>query len=254
MITWKFWPEKRFSDVYENIYIRTFVEDWFHIVEVMARELAGKEKLLDVGCGEGHTTKQILDRLNEPYICDLLEPNQQTLATAQGVLSIENHIGELYPKTLREFVPHKKYEAIFTSHTNYYWGANEDDYNIQLQKLIDSVAENGKLLILTLPEQSDHYKVMLRSIYPSFDYAEYIEDFYKKTGFKVRVENLRMRFYVGDFFITKGLYNTKVFYCFIHAQDIYPSDDEAKEFLKRISQYQKDGYIDFKDRLIVVEK
>lgn len=257
MANWHFWGEKEFSDVYENIYIRSVVEDWFNIVFVLAKEInkkKGKKNILDVGCGEGHTTKQILDRISGQYTCDLLEPNQNALQTAEAFLTPENNIGGIYPRALATFNPDKKYDVIFTSHTNYYWALNQKDYDRQLKKAAEMLAPKGKLMILTLPEKSDHYNIMLRQIYPTFNYAEYIMSFYKKLGYKVTVQKLHMKMYVGDILSTDKTFDLKTFYRFIHNTDAYPNEKETKEFLTKIKKFQKNNHLDFRDYLIVVER
>lgn len=159
---WNFWGDKEFSDIYENIYIRSFIEDWFGIVAEMVREIdsvgSSKKLVLDVGCGEGHTTKQILDRISGDYVCDLLEPDANALTSAEAYLTPENNIGERFPRSLATFKSEKKYDVIFTSHTNYYWALNQKDYDQQLTKISSLLADTGKLLILTLPEESGHYR------------------------------------------------------------------------------------------------
>lgn len=257
MAKWHFWGEKEFSDVYENIYIRSVMEDWYNIVFEMVKQLSAPKKenkqILDIGCGEGHTTKQVLDRVEGTYTCDLLEPNENALNSAEAFLTPENNIGALYPRTLSTFKTNKKYDVVFTSHTNYYWALNQKDYDAQLTKLADLIDKNGKLIILTLPEESDHYKIMLRQTYPSFNHAQYIVNFYKKLGLKVEVKKLKMRMYVGDILSTKKFFDLKIFYRFIHNTDSFPSDEESKEFLKKIQKYQKNNYLDFKDYLITIK-
>lgn len=259
MAKWHFWGEKEFSDVYENIYIRSVMEDWFSIIFEIVKEFrkvkkVGKKQILDIGSGEGHTTKQILDRLDENYECDLLEPNENALASAEAFLTPENNIGKSYPRTLATFKPDKKYDIVFTSHTNYYWAINQKDYDAQLTKLLSFLDKNGKLMILTLPEESDHYRIMLRQTYPSFNYAQYIISFYKKLGLNVKAKKLKMKMYMGDILSTKKFFDLKIFYRFIHNTDSFPSDKESREFLKKIQKYQKNKHLDFKDYLIVVSK
>ncbi|OGZ21416.1 MAG: hypothetical protein A2W55_00855 [Candidatus Nealsonbacteria bacterium RIFCSPHIGHO2_02_38_10] len=256
MAKWHFWGEKEFSDVYENIYIRSYVEDWFNIVFEVVREIdslgADKKQILDVGCGEGHTTKQILDRIDGEYICDLLDPDENALTSAEAFLTPENVVGEVFHRTLATFKPSKKYDVVFTSHTNYYWALNEKDYGAQLKKLSTFLNEKGKLIILTLPEESDHYRIAVSKIYPEFNYGEYIIKFYEDLGLKVDVKKLNMKMYVGDILSTKSLFDLKIFYRFIHNTDAFPSDEEGRKFLELIKKYQVNNYLDFKDCLIVV--
>ena len=260
MAKWHFWGEKEFSDVYENIYIRGLNEDWLNIVFSIAKEISNykpfnkKIRLLDIGCGEGHTTKQILDRVERPYICDLVEPNKDALAIAEANLTPENNIRTIYNRLLATFQPEHKYDIIFTIHTNYYWSLNEKDYQEQLKKLMGLLDKGGKLLILTLPEESDHYKIMLRKIYPEFNYAQYIIDFYKKLKFNNRIMKLKIRIYIGDILSTKKLFDLKSFYRFIHNTNLYPCEKESKKFLDKIKKHQKNNYLDFKDYLIIVTK
>jgi ubiquinone/menaquinone biosynthesis C-methylase UbiE len=253
MTQWYFWGDKKISDIYENIYVRTFVEDWFKIIEKIANEIKGK-MLLDVGCGEGHTTKQVLDRITHNYVCDILEPNENALNSAGKFLSFENNVGTSYLATLSGFMPEKKYDTVFTSHTNYYWSVEDKDFKRQLDKLVNLVKKGGRLLILTLPEQSGHYKVMLRQIYPSFNYSRYIIDYYKKQGQSVRVIRFKMRLFVGDILANKHFYDLDNFYKFIHNTHSPPNADERVQFKGKLMKYQKEGYLDFKDELIIVSK
>ncbi|MBI2108939.1 MAG: methyltransferase domain-containing protein [Parcubacteria group bacterium] len=257
MAKWHFWGEKEFSDVYENMYIRALNEDWINIIAEIVKEVdsvkvKGRKQILDVGCGEGHTTKQVLDRIKGNYTCDLLEPNENALASAEAFLEPENNVGELFPRSLASFNPQKKYDTIFTSHTNYYWALNQKDYDRQLKKLVTFLKPKGKLLILTLPEKSAHYQIMLHQIYPTFNYAEYIMSFYKKLNLKVKAKKLKMRMFVGDILNTTKTFDLKIFYRFIHNTDSFPKDSEAKTFLNKIKKYQRSNYLDFKDYLIVI--
>lgn len=254
MTEWVFWGDRQISGVYENIYLRTFVEDWFNIVKDLAKEVKGKY-LLDVGCGEGHTTKQLLNRLKIDYVCDILEPNEKALNFAKTFLSFENKIGESFANSLASLKTTKKYDTVFTSHTNYYWASKENDFKNQLDKIFSLVKSDGKLMILTLPEESDHYNIMLKQVYPKFNYSSYIINYYKNKGLKVKVVRFKMRMFVGDMLDNNGnFYDINNFYKFIHNTSSTPSKEEALQFLEKIKKYQKKGYLDFKDELIVVSK
>jgi len=253
MTEWVFWGDRQIVSVYGNIYLRTFVEDWFKIVDAMAKEVKG-ERLLDLGCGEGHTTKQILDRLKQNYTCDLIEPNESALKSAKSFLSFENNIGDTFINTLASLKSNKRYDTIFTSHTNYYWASDEEDYKKQLDKIISLLDKGGRLMILTLPKESDHYNIMLRQVYPAFNYAEYIIQYYKSKGFNVKTIRFKMRMFVGDMLSNGKLYEVNNFYKFIHNVDSFPTKGESLKFLQKIKKYQKEGYLDFKDELIIISK
>jgi SAM-dependent methyltransferase len=253
MTEWTFWGDRQLVSVYGNIYLRTFVDDWFKIVDTLAKQIKGNE-ILDLGCGEGHTTKQVLDRLTREYSCDLVEPDEKALNSAKAFLSFENNVGDLFVNTLGSFKPLKKYDSVFTSHTNYYWANEEKEFCSQLDKAISLVKKGGRLLILTLPEKSDHYNIMIRQVYPKFNYAEYLSNYYSSKGFKVKLINFKMRMYVKDIITNKGTYELKNFFRFIHNTDSLPSEKEEKLFLENIKKFQKKGYLDFKDQLILVDK
>lgn len=253
MTEWVFWGDRKIEGVYENIYLRTFTADWFNIVERIASLFKGK-KFLDIGCGEGHTTKQILDRLEQDYLCDILEPNEKALLSAKEFLSFENKIGDSFLDTLESLKFKNQYDTVFTSHTNYYWSDNEEDYKKQLDKAISLVKSDGQLIILTLPENSDHYNIMLKQVYPSFNYSSYIKNYYKEKGLKIKSISFKMRMFIGDIITNKNYYDLGNFYKFIHNTDKFPNKEEAFRFLQKIKKYQNRGYLDFKDELLIITR
>lgn len=249
MTKWVFWGDRQILGVYGNIYLRTNVEDWFKIISGVAKEFRGSE-FIDIGCGEGHSIKQILDRLKAGYSCDLLEPNRKALNSAKKFLSFENNPGKKFCNSLSGLKIKKEYDTVFTSHTNYYWTQDIQDFNNQLIKF---VCLGKKGLILTLPENSDHYKIMLHQVYPKFNYAGHITDFYKKSGFNVKVKNFKMRMFVGDLLENKSKFELYNFYKFIHNTSKNPSVKESRDFLGKIKKHQKKGYLDFRDQLIIIK-
>jgi hypothetical protein len=95
---------------------------------------------------------------------------------------------------------------------------------------------------------------MIRQVYPTFNYSKYMADYYKKKGLNVKTIKLKMRMYVGDLLTNKSFYELNNFFKFIHNTDNSPSKEEASVFLKKIKTFQKKGYLDFRDELIIVEK
>ncbi|MEK6844804.1 MAG: hypothetical protein AABX44_00960 [Nanoarchaeota archaeon] len=182
----------------------------------------------------------------------MVEPNESALNSAKKFLSFENKIGESFVDTLTNFKANKKYDTIFTSHTNYYWASDEQGYKRQLDKLISLLDKGGRLIILTLPKESDHYNIMLHQVYPTFNYSEYITNYYKSKGFKVKIIRFKMRMFVGDMLSNGKFYEINNFYKFIHNVDSFPSKNESLQFLQKIKKHQKEGYLDFKDELIIV--
>ena len=179
-------------------------------------------------------------------------PNESALNSAERFLRFENKIGESFVETLVSFRPNKKYDTVFTSHTNYYWAKDEQEYRKQLDKVASLIDKGGRLMILTLPKESDHYNIMLHQVYPAFNYSGYISNYYKSKGFKVKIIRFKMRMFVGDMLTNGKFYEVNNFYKFIHNINETPSKKESKEFLEKLKKYQKNGYLDFKDELIIV--
>ena len=64
----------------------------------------------------------------------------------------------------------------------------------------------------------------------------------------------KMRMFVGDMLSNSKLYEVNNFYKFIHNVDSFPTKKESLKFLQKIKEYQKEGYLDFRDELIIVFK
>lgn len=184
----------------------------------------------------------------------MLETDKPALEKAKSFLQIENNPGELIHGGVDLLNFSEDYDVVYTSHTNYYWGANEEHFKLQLDNILNAVKKDGKLLILTLPEHSGHYKVMLYQIYPKFNYSEYIENYYKQKGCNVEIIEFKMRIYVGDILENSKEYDLAVFYKFIHNTNVYPEKDNLAEFRIRLEEFSENGYLNFKDHLIVINK
>ena len=51
MTEWVFWGDRQMVSVYGNIYLRTFVEDWFKIIDVMAKS---RTQFICQNCGANY--------------------------------------------------------------------------------------------------------------------------------------------------------------------------------------------------------
>ena len=254
MTHWPFWGEKRYADIYENIYIRTNMEDWHRIICEIASQLTDKPDFLDIGCGEGHTTKQIADRIQTLHTFDILEPDADALAAATRFLMNENSLGIAFNTTLANLSTTKTYDAVISSHTNYYWSEDRDTYNQQLDKLITLLNPHGRLVLLTLPKESDHYNITINQVFPAHVYSSYITNYYLSKGLSVKTKRFEMRLFIGDILSTSKTYDLYNLYRFIHSTDNYPTTQVGQEFKEKIRQHEHENYLDFRDDLIIVEK
>ena len=160
---WVFWDQGNDRGPYEDVYSRTRREDWIRIVRFMVDQMTGSKQILDIGSGDGHSTRQILERLrrkNGGFLCDLLEPSEIALKQSLEFLS-GYPIGESFATEVAKFQTERRYDAMFTVHSNYYWAKDEDSYNQCLDQLMANLDTKGVLMVVTLPQDSDHYSVAL---------------------------------------------------------------------------------------------
>lgn len=242
-------------------YIRTRREDWFYAAEQIANQLNGKKRILDIGSGDGHSTRQILAQTKGDYTCDLIEPDKEALSRSIRILK-ECNIGNTYPLLLADFLSKQKsqaYDAIYAIHTNYYWGAKKPSCQRQSRKRYHGCLEGlleltPNLLILTSSINSDYNLVVKKSPFPEWVSSEYLSDFYKKKKKDLEVTEIpcNMRFYVGDIFKDR-IAATEV-WKFFNNTEREPKKSELKRFLDKMHEIEIQGYINFRDVLIIAKK
>jgi hypothetical protein len=250
-----FWtPERR---TFEG-YMRTDRHDWFDAVRLIVNEIGTAKRIIDIGSGDGHSTRQILARLQPEYLCDILEPDPQGIAHSRAILK-ECSVGEMHQETLHEFLreTRKQYDIAMAIHSNYYWGCTDAGQTKFDRRQYDEclgglVKIARKVLILTVPEDSDYNSVMIKPPFPEWTGTEHLVEHYRTIGMQPRIEPCHMKFYTGD--IGEDESAAREVWKFFHNTERDPSRNELADFVSRAEAIQDErGNIDFKDELIVVE-
>jgi hypothetical protein len=111
-IKWNIWGTN--ERIYEEVYLRCDRKNWHAVAKDMAKSIKGLRYTADLGSGNGHSTRQVLDILNyNDYKCDLFEPDSIALEESKKLTALCNvnsfvnsgakEIGEL----------RNKYDSIF---------------------------------------------------------------------------------------------------------------------------------------------
>jgi hypothetical protein len=275
-----FWsPERQTCE----IYLRTNRQDWFAAIDKIVEEIDTAKTLIDVGSGDGHSTRQILARSLHHLEYDLLEPDSAALARSQlnertrFPTTLEQFLIKHPPQTkvtswqrikvkdwwfgddVYDLVPLETqtiptYDAAIAIHSNYYWGIRNGKHSQQQYKsCIDGLVSLAKkTIIMTVPHDSEYHTVVQKNPFSDDVFAENIVAYATKQGYSTRVVPCGMRFYVGDCF--KDSHAATELWRFFHNTQGDPKKDELTGFLSKLQETQRDGTIDFKDLLIVIEK
>ena len=251
MNDFNFWKEERKTS---ETYLRTNRGDWNNALRIITNEIGAAKKLLDIGSGDGHTTRQILSRLSQNHVCDLLEPNSKAVNISKNMLK-EFPIKQFFQQKLIDFLSeNKKYDLSYSIHSNYYWGKNKKGQSIkQYIVCLDGIVNVApKNLILTQPMNSDYYEICEKNTFPEWVYSEFIVEHYKKRGLTVRQEQCHMKFYVGD--LNQDEYAAKETWKFFNNKERNPASEELNVFLERINLTEENGNLNFRDVLLIIER
>jgi len=74
----------------------------------------------------------------------------------------------------------------------------------------------------------------------------------KRRGHRVDTHQFQVHMYVGD--LEDDVLALKTFFGFIHNTMDQPTSDQQRLFLEKVNGYQKQGYLDFKDQVVIVKK
>lgn len=252
----QWWNSKRQTS---EVYLRTNRKDWFNAVEKISQEIKNAKSIIDIGSGDGHSTRQILANTGEhDFELSLLEPSKEGLEKSKQTLK-EYKIVELINKRFLNFLKEENnksrhYDVALLIQSNYYLGDdghedNEENY-VKCLEGLTKIAD--KIIILTAPKNSAYYKVIDKNPFGNWVFPEFLEEYYIKKGFKVKSINSPVRFYVGDL---KRDYSALIeFWKFIKNTEKSPSEKELKKFISEVNEEQEDDELNFKDVIIVIQK
>ncbi len=248
------------NNVTSEIYLNTNRRDWWKACEKVSKELDDARTLVDIGGGDGHTLWQIISRIKNLNLQKLLflEPSQ--IGIKRAILRLSEFkqvqknfkIGNLETnfKYLSNLFSKEKTDVLFAGHVNYYFGksSKKDTYEKCLE-FLPTIA--NKVLIMTAPETSDYYKILNRNPFSEKVYSEYVVNFYKQKGFKVRKIKIPIRFFVAHIYNSES--EAKLLYKFFNDTQTEPSKDQLKVFKEKIKVHMsKIGEINFKDELLII--
>jgi hypothetical protein len=252
------------QNVTSEIYLNTERHDWWKACDVLAKLFGSAHSLVDIGGGDGHTLWQVLSAAyaNGAKFKEILfvEPSAVALKRAHARLSQLKAPVRYMRGTLEKFGEKiarnrkEKFDMLYAGHVNYYFGKQAGgDISVQAaHKALALLPRLAKtIVIMTAPKHSDYYKVVDRNPFSKLAYAEAVERFYRSRGYAVRSIPTPIRFYVAH--AHQSPHEAAVLWKFFNDSEVAPTAPELKRFLVRLkSKQDKNGYINFKDRLVVV--
>lgn len=252
MKEFQWWSPKRQTT---ETYLRTNRKDWFAAVRKISKEIENSKRIIDIGCGDGHSTRQILAFTGKKdFDLTLVEPSKEGIKKSKKWLKDYN-IVKTFRKRLCDLKSKKgAYDVALLIHSNYYLGRDgkSDTEKTYLESLKKLAQISKKIIILTAPKESAYYKVIENNPFGEWVFPEYIENYYKKNNFKVKKIDSPIRLFVDDldFDISAAI----EFWKFIKDTEGKPRKEEIKEFISKIKREKSNGQINFRDIILVIEK
>ncbi len=231
-----------------EVYLRTHREDWFKAVEIIAKKLP-EGKLLDIGAGDLHSTRQILAQAPQVNSCDVLEPNISALPRAK-TLAKYCPIGKMYDDTLLDWMPTTHYDGIMAIHSNYYWGKSKKGYSDeQYHHCLEKILASTNTFILLGASKSSEYYDVVDNPFPEHVHIENTSDYLIKRGYEVEKIPTPMRFYVDD--LRKDEFAMSEAWRFFNNSERTPTRVE----LQKLSELLNDKtYLLFQDEILISNK
>lgn len=254
-------------NITSEIYLNTERSDWWRACKTLARLMAQAKTIIDIGGGDGHTLWQILSvaKKNGSRIkkVTFIEPSRSALRLAgKRLKQLSIPSLELIKGTLETVgskivnTTKKPYDCLYAGHVNYYFGKQSGGkYNLQRYyeslELLPKIART--VIIMTAPQNSDYYKVVLHNPFTKHAYSEAVTAFYRSRKYKVRIIKTPVRFYVNH--ALESPEEAVVLWKFFNDTERMPNNSEIKKFIKKLSiRKDRSGHINFKDQLLIISK
>jgi len=120
----------------------------------------------------------------------------------------------------------------------------------KVDKLIH-IETSDTVILMTAPKDSDYYKVVSKNPFGKEAFSENVVDFYRSKGYSVKSISTPMRFYVAH--AEQSPHEATILWKFFHDTEEQPTKSALDSFIKRLrTVMDKEGNIDFKDKLIVI--
>ena len=128
------------------------------------------KKILDIGCGYGRISQELLERKDNLSI--------EGVEISKGFSDHFNkHIGKCYNTSLQDFSPHKKYDVVIIVTVLMYINSNKE-LELILKKLWSSLNKNGRIICIEPAKNSItsfRQKINSRRFEPTGKNVQYYE-------------------------------------------------------------------------------
>mmetsp|Transcript_1053 Transcript_1053/g.1640 ORF Transcript_1053/g.1640 Transcript_1053/m.1640 type:complete len:224 (+) Transcript_1053:55-726(+) len=150
--------------------------------ELFPNRKNGEGRAIDVGCGIGRVTKEVLSKIFKTV--DMLEPCERHM---NKVKKWKERNGEIYQCSLQEFEYNHKYDIIWMQWVVLY--LTDNDFVNVLRKAKQHLNEEGYIVLKVNIAKKDHYidesdNSIIRS-------QQYFKNLFDMAGVKVRKEKLQ---------------------------------------------------------------
>lgn len=227
--------------------------DWADILKRIANEIASSNKsnslsIIDVGTGYGKNINEIMEILftnnRIRNILDVVEPSNQIHSIIRSLITDFKDDG--YLRNLFSNISNfedKKYDVILFMHSSYYI---HDFNNILFKLCSNNLHENGKILILSLPDTSPFFLKKSDLSLPNTSTS--IKVFLERISIGYNSYPFSSKFFFNDKFLLSEKTCDHLYHFFTRKLI------EKDEFVECIKKVCKNGVIDFNDELIIIRK
>lgn len=128
---------------------------------LLLHQFCDDEQILDIGCGDGRLTLKLAEKAPRGSV-DGIDPSPSMVALAKHSLLTETVSNVNFAiDSAENFRTEKKYDLI-TAFSSLHWVRGQES---ALQNMVGALKPNGKILILTYPQESPYQRILEEIIY-----------------------------------------------------------------------------------------